>query len=275
MTPFPANLSWDEYGQSLQRMRENVLAPAYRMTIGNREISIEKSVGANVFILKINDETISAPFIVTLSGIKFYSPMEIGDETLQSFTYHTDEDQIKSDQGNSTISFVEISLSHYFVDYLNYTEWYFKTEHIGPGYLPAWSAAKQGLDDDGEALLFMWFGALDTDVPAGISFASWDEENNAAWFGTYVYDFNIINDHQIKLVYNSVKTIAEGINATWYIMQLQDFTIAAFSGKTFTLEPDVDITNPKNITKIQNLKLIDSTNPDNWVTVGLETVIWP
>jgi len=275
MTPFPANFSWGEYGNSLQRMRDNVIVPAYKITVGNREIAIEKSIGANFFILKINDETIYAPFMVTLSGIKFYTPIEIGNETLQLFTYHAEDDNLISDQRNSVISFPSITLSNYFVDYLTLTNWYFKTEDIGQEYLPAWDAAKDSLNKDGETLLLMWFGALDTDFPAGISFACWDEENNAAWFGTYVYDFEIINDNRIKFVYNSDKTVKDGINAEWYAHRLQDFTIAAFDGKTFTLEPDVDITNPKNFTKIQNFKLTDTTNPNHWVNVGMKTVIWP
>lgn len=275
MTPFE-NLSWEEYSQILKVTDQNVIAPAYKMTVGGKEVSIVKNVNANVFTLKTGDVTISAPFTVTLTGIKFYEPITILNETLQVFTYHATEDKMVSNQGNSEISFVYIPLSHYFVDYLNFTDWYFATDGIGTGFLPAWNAAKNALEnEDGEDLLFMWFGALDPDYPVGISFACWDDENNAAWFGTYVYDFVIVSDNRVKLVYNSDRTIEDGINAKWYMSRLQNFTISAFDGKTFTLEPDVDITNPKNITKIQKLKLTDAANPDHWVTVGLETVIYP
>ena len=276
LTPFPANSSWDEYGKSILTMREKVIAPAYKMTINNQNISIEKIVNANLFVIETDRETIHAPFIVTPNGIKFHAPIEIANQTFQFFTYHATEDVIKSDAENAVISFVVTSLSNYFVSNLTTTEWFLDSDNIGPGLLPAWNSAKDALEnEDGEDLLFMWLGTLGENYPKGLSFACWDNENNTAWTGTFVYNFEIIGDNQIKLVFNSASTTDNGINADWYASRLQYFTIAPFNGKTFTLVPDVDISNPKNMANIQNLTLIDITDSDNWMTVGLEEVIWP
>jgi len=276
MTPVPSNSSWDEYGNSIVDMRSNIIAPAYRMTLNNKEISIEKKVNANLFIFKTGGEIINAPFIVTLKGIKFYEPVKLLNVELSSFTWRPAEDNLVSNDGSAVISFIYTSLSNYFVNNLPTTDWFLKTDNIGPGLLPAWNAAKNALDkEDGERLFYMWFGSLGDEYPVGLSFACWDYENNTAWAGTYVYNFQIISNNQIKFVFNLASTNANGINANYYASRLQYFTIAPFNGKTFTLEPDVDISNPKNMTNIKNLKLIDTADSNNWLTIGLEEVRWP
>ena len=276
MTPLPANLTWEKYSQSLESMKSDVIAPAYQMTVNGREISITKSVGANIFTLKVSNETISAPFMITLTGIKFYEPIKILTETLQFLTYNAAEDILVSDNRKSIISFVTSPLSHYFINNLPHTDWFLKTENIGQGFLPAWNTAKDNLENSyNETLYAVWLGRLLEGYPTGITFASWDYEENRPWYGTYAYDFEIINDYQIKFIYNSARTEKNGINADYYASELQGFTIDAFNGKTFTLEPDVDITNPKNIAKIQELTLRDNQDSNNWVKVILEEIIWP
>ena len=276
MTPFPANSTWDEYGKSILNMRDNVIAPAYKMTVNNKEISIEKIINANLFIIKTGSETVSAPFIVTPGGVKFYSPIEFANVKLTSFTWRSAEDNMISNDGSTVISFVVTTLANYFVDNLLITDWFLKTDNIGAGLLPAWNTAKNALEEeDGETLFYMWLGTIGDDHPPGLSFACWDYENNTAWSGTYVYNFQIIGNDQIKLVYNSAGTTADGINADYYLSRLHDFTIAPFDGKTFTLEPDTDISNPKNMAKITNLKLTDVTDANNWLRVDLEEARWP
>jgi hypothetical protein len=275
MTPLPAGSKWDEYGKSIQRMRDNVVAPDYKMTINGKEISIEKSINANLFILKTNSETVYAPFIVTLNGIKFYTPIEIEHQTLQFFTYQNKEDILKSDDGNSIISFVVSSLSNYFINNLALADWNFSTDNIGPGYLPAWNTAKTNLEKYDLQLIFMWLGILADGYPKGISFGVYEEEEDAVWWGTYAYNFEAVGDNRVKFVYNKSLTSSNGINADVFAPMMQDFTINAFNGRTFTLEPDVDVSDPKNMTNIKEFKLIDVTNPNNWVKVGLEDVIWP
>ena len=275
MTPFPANLSWEGYCQSLKAMYQNVNAPAYKMTIGGKEISIVKSIRANAFTLKTNSETVFAPFIVTLSGIKFYEPITISGETLQVFNYHEGVDKIISEKGNAEISFVLTSLSNYFIENIRWADWYLKTDNIGPGYLPAWNTAKANLEKYDLKLLYMWLGILADGYPTGISFAVYDEQEDAAWWGTYAYDFVAVGEDRVKFVHNSALTTSDGINADVFAPMMRNFTITLFNGKTFTLEPDVDVSNPKNMANIKEIKLIDASYPNDWIKVSLDSVIWP
>ena len=270
MTPLPANLSWEEYSMSLYEMDQNVIAPAYKMTVGGREVSITKNVGTNTFTLKTGNATISAPFIVTLTGIKFYEPIMLLNKTLQVFTYHAADDKMISDQGNSEISFDLVPLSKFFVDHLISTDWYFSAENIAPesAFETAWNATKNSLEIIEETLAFMWFGIIDPEFSAGISFASWD--GSVLYGGTFAYNFQTVSDNQIKFVYTGSRNA--GL-ANWYAAnapEFTDFTVSAFNGKTFTLEPDVDISNPKNMARIKEMKFIDVTNTDNWIKVCLE-----
>ena len=276
MTPLPADLSWEEYSLLLQNMKENVNAPAYKMTVGSSEISIAKSVGYNVFFLNTNNARFSAPFIVTPTGIKFYEPITILNETFQVFNYHAAEDNIVSDNQRAEISFVLLPLSNYFVENLPFANWYFKAENIGQGLLADWNTIKNNLEDQlNETLYMMQLGKIAEDFPVGITFASWDYEENRPWYGTYVYDFNVVSGNQVRFAYNNARTNAEGINASYYSPLLRAFTITAFNGKIFTLEPDIDVSNPKDMTKIQEITLRDVQNPDNWVKLSLEELIWP
>lgn len=223
--------------------------------------------------------TVSAPFIVTQTGIKFYEPITLLNETLQVFTYDAAKDKIISDQGNAEISFEIVPLAKYFVDHLTSTDWFFCTEHIAPAspFETAWNTAKNNLENAlDETLYAMWLGRLFEDFPVGITFASWDYENNRPWIGTYAYDITPVDDTRIKFVYNSARTSADGINANYYMSYLQSFTITSFNGKTFALETDVDIiTNPKNMARIKEMKITDDQNPNNWIKVVLEEKIWP
>ena len=275
MTPFPANLSWYEYSQFLNAMDQNVIAPAYKMKVNDREISIVKSVGANAFILKVGNVTTFAPFMVTLTGIKFYEPITILTETLQILTYHATEDKLVSENQKSEISFDLVSLSKYFVDNLNSTDWYFSTENIATGsaFETAWNTAKNSLENIDETLAFMWFGIIDPEYSAGISFASWD--GSILYGGTFAYNFETVSDNRIRLVYSGSRNA--GL-ANWYANNapgFTSFTVTAFNGKTFTLEPDVDITNPKNMARIKEMKLTDILNQNSWIKVGLDEKIWP
>ena len=273
MTPLPANLSWEKYSQSLNEMDQNVIAPAYKMTVGGREISIVKNVGANAFTLKTGDATIFAPFIVTLTGIKFYEPITLLNKTLQVFTYHAAEDKMISDQGSSEISFDLVPLAKYFIDNLSTTNWYFSAENIAPGsaFETAWNTTKNSLENIDETLAFLWLGVIEPEYAAGISFASWD--GNVLYGGTFAYNFQTVSDEQIKLVYTGNRNA--GL-ANWYANNapgFTSFTVTAFNGKTFALEPDVDITNPKNMARIKEMKLTDVQNQDNWIKVVLEEKI--
>jgi hypothetical protein len=276
MTPLPDNLTWDDYVQSIKAMEDEVIVPAYRMTVDGREISIQKSAGFRVFLLRTGNTTISAPFIVTPTGIKLYQPVTILDKTLQFFTYSHSEDKIIEDRDNSIISFVIPPLNKYFCDYLAYIYWFFQTADIGPGYLTAWNTAKTSLENEfGETLYMMWLGTIDPGYPEGVSFASWDYSGDRAWYGTYAYDFDPVGEDRVTFVFDGNRTAVEGINAGYYASSLLGFA-KIFDGKTFTLEPDVDITtNPKNLTKIAKLKFTDTTDPDNWFTVGVNTVTFP
>ena len=278
MTPLPAHLSWEGYSQILNVMDQNVIAPAYKMTVGGREISIEKSIGANVFTLKTGNTTVSAPFIVTLTGIKFYEPITIGDETMQTFIYQVDSDKIVSDRNNAEISMMMIPLSKYFVDNLVFTSWYFATDNIGPGCLSAWTTAKNSLlNYQGYQfrLAFMWLGSIDVNHPAGVSIGVFDEEDQLMYVGTYVYDFEILSNDQVKFTFNQAKSNAIGNIASFFSNAVSGFTISVFNGKTFTLVPDRDLTNPKNVVRIDKLTLIDAANSNNWVKVVLEEKLWP
>ena len=281
MTPLPANITVNDYFQSIDEMDQNVIAPAYRMTVGGREIPIVRVGRTNVFALKENEsskETISASFIVTPVGIKFYEPVTIAGETFQTFTYRADHDKIISDQGNAEISVLVVPLSKYFIDGLAFTDWYLKTDNIGQGYLSAWNTAKNNLLQYlgySFKLAYAWLGALDIDYPAGVSIGVWDEEDGIVYGGTYVYDFEIVSDDRIKFNYNPAKTNADGINASFFSGAVSGFTVNAFNGRTFALVPDQDITNPKNVVRINELTLIDIANSDNWIKIGLETVLWP
>ncbi|MDR1672027.1 MAG: DUF4302 domain-containing protein [Bacteroidales bacterium] len=276
MTPLPADLSWNDYVQSIKAMEAEVIVPAYRMTVDGREIYIQKSPGARFFMLRIGNDVVPAPFIVTPAGIKLYQPVTILDKTLQFFTYNHSEDKIVEDSDNSIISFVYPPLNQYFLDNLTITDWFFQTADIGPGYLTAWNTAKADLENkDGEELYMMWLGTIDADYPPGVSFASWDYSGDRAWYGTYVYNFETAGENRVTFLFDSYRTSTEGVNASYYASRLMVFA-GIFNGQTFTIEPDVDITtNPKNITKITKLKFTDVANPDNWFTVGLNTVIRP
>jgi len=279
MKPLPAGISADAYFQAIDEMDQNVIAPAYKMTVGSKEISIVRKGRTKVFALKINEndkETISAPFIVTTDGIKFYEPLTIDGKTLHVFTYQAAGDKIISDKGNAEISVVIVPLSTYFSDGLSFNDWYFKTENIGPGYLTAWNTAKNNLLNKQFKLAYAWLGALGDDTPAGVSIGVWDDETRVVYVGTYAYDFEIVSNDRIKFNYNQAKTNAGGNVASYFSSAVSGFTINAFNGRTFTLVPDRDIiTNPKNVVRIDEITLVDVTNPNNWVKVGLEEVLWP
>ena len=275
MTPMPANISWNEYSGALRQMSQNVIAPAYKMTVGNSEISIVKGFRTNSFTLKSANETVSAPFIVTLNGIKFYEPVTIANETFQFFTFNDADDKIVSTAGNAEITFTPVTLSNYFIDVLEMTAWYFKTDDIGQGYRTAWNTAKSGLENYNFRLAFMCLGKLDSDFPTGINVGVWDEEEGVVWWSVYAYDFATPSGNQVRMNYNSERTGADGINANYFAPLLQGFTINAFNGRTFTLQTDVDMSNPKNMAQISEFTLIDGANQNNWVKLGLEETLWP
>lgn len=93
MVPVPAGMGWDEYLNKVKAIEADMTSANVVVTI-NKTDSIPTATNSPYRRLTFTVEeggnkfTLTAPYIVTLEGFKFYSPVELKDgKTVEQFTY--------------------------------------------------------------------------------------------------------------------------------------------------------------------------------------------
>ena len=277
MTPFTEN-SWEEYCSRLDETRYWIITPRYRMTAENRELSIERPL-YNKFDITIDNQTISAPFILVPQGLKFYEPITILGQTFHEMTFNAHEEKLQTADGNWNITFDFIPLSEYICNIMPDANWFFQPDKIGQGLLHWWNAA----NDVEHVLLYspelhsMYIGRHEHRYQFGITFDLYLNDLDVSYHGAFAYDIEPVGSDGIKFIYNrqfmqQAQNVDVLTSNAIYVAQnvpgFSAFAIDAFDGKTFKIVPTINIDNPRDMTQINEITLIDIENADNWVTIA-------
>ncbi len=91
MTPIPENETWEQYLGKIKAVAKNAYPALYDVEIGE-EAQYTVTQQHHVFILENQDGSRkSLPFAYTVDGIKFYQPVTIGNQNVQSLSWDNTE----------------------------------------------------------------------------------------------------------------------------------------------------------------------------------------
>ena len=265
MTPMPTS-DWEAYLSGIWDVEEGMNAKKYGIHIGGEEIIAQKSNRTlNMSYEEDGEEyEVTASYIITPQGYKFYEPITIKGQTIEGFNYVEGADVFPaSNNANITLNVIYPTVAEIFVE--NY--WFVSLSSMGEFAAPYWNAVKQQIMPSlGEQLQYFAFGAA---IPSwASSFGNyWGASfNSGGYAGVLGFSYQIVSDDEVKMGYNAKGNKSNGdwyVNNAYFHYFIVPFgctTSAAQKVRTFKITAD----NPK---EPSILTLTDEDEPTNVITL--------
>ena len=158
MTPMPTS-DWEAYLNGIWDVEDGMNAKKYGIHIGGEEIIAMRLNRTLIMDYEDNGEEyeVTASYIITPQGFKFYEPITIKGETIEGFNYVEGADVFPaSNNANITLNVIYPTIAEIFVE--NY--WFVSLSSMGEFAAPYWSAVKEQIMPSlGEQLQYFAFGA--------------------------------------------------------------------------------------------------------------------
>lgn len=237
MTPLATDLKWDTYISSLQTFESQLAYSIYEFQINEKRIDVQSSYRNLKFSFEKGGEivTVSAPYILTTKGYKFYTPLELEGAIIDGFDYVADGDYFTPANGvDAKLVPVIPPLSMQLAN----GKWYFAYSGLSPIIQKDWDLCKKVFDSPavGETLYYAYLGAF-TDGKYGFCFAS-TPDMAALYGGALHLGANLISENEIEFTFPGT---ASGDGAWYWTNGKLEYIVAPVIG-TFTLTAD----NPAN-----------------------------
>tara|TARA_R110001583_G_scaffold3806_3_gene23222 strand:+ start:10386 stop:11633 length:1248 start_codon:yes stop_codon:yes gene_type:complete len=227
---------------------------SFDANVNGTKVSVQEMNRNFTFNYAENDEikSVTAPYIVTDSGLSFYEPVEMMGQTFQDFTLNKESYQLISNEGDMKIIIIvppiDLKLAAWYLDVSAATD---RSEVVLAGWQAAYDANDQAW---GEQLAsFMAMGAANaTYGDYGISFYSYPGPYRAH----YNLAFGGVAGHSDYL---DIVKLSAGFNWNWYT-HLSVMVDLLADNSPYIVEiddPDAPMT----------VKLTSANNPDVWFII--------
>ena len=257
----PMKGSWSEYLSNIQAASSAMKFSKYLLTVNGQEIPVTTSNRTLTFTFEQDDnaQSVTASYIITPSGYKFYKPVIVNGTTLNGFTFDA-ANEVFTETTDNNIKLVPVipPLNEQFVS----GDWFIAYSQLGKFAQVYFSYCKTNyLDPQGENLNYAFMGsALYGEF--GFNF------NSSGYAGLLGYDYELIGEDKISLQFN----FTGAGNGVWYHNNMGfHYLLNPFgysSARIFTLTTD----NPANPSYIT---LTEDANPDNSMTLFANQVNYP
>lgn len=257
MTPIPTTTSWSDYLTILQKSNDNIYFPKYKCSIGG--VDVDVSLSQHNFTLQYteNEKIIkkSMPFIATPTGFKLYETLELGNASINEFTYKSSDNSFISDDNKGQLTGIILPLNQLLLS----GSWYLTYSKLGTYGQQCWDVVKAALLTKKEKLYFV------TLTDGYFTFASILIDGIIPIRGIINLTNETEGDNKISLYFNGkANTIGY-----YYLTQVEGFDsiLRPLTGK-FTLTAD-------NAKKPSWIKLSNENNPENTITLSRSEVYYP
>ena len=249
----PMEGDWATYIQEIQAAESAMLAAQYNITDGTNSATASVNYRNMTINYMEGEEALSmpAPFIVTLTGIKFYEPITLWGQTISGFTYDFANDSFTAnEQANITMKREIPPINQTFIT----GNWFMTYESMGSFAQAAYARLQPALAANGIQWGYIFLGDMLLDE---FGFNIVDNTTSATVFP---YDYQLVGEDQVILYWNGM---GAG-NATLYYSQLGISPVLEVFGnyapRTFTITTD-DPEAPTYVT------LTDNSEPSNVITM--------
>jgi hypothetical protein len=252
----------EDYISSIKDMASKMSFKYY--TIVSDTDTIEASVrNRNLMFTDKEGNDVSAPFIYTLDGIKFYNDVTIFGQEISGIKFETGVESFQPTT-SASLSFIPV------VPPLNVQiqdgEWYIAYSQLGAFAQGYWSQMQTKLAGVGEQLYYAYLGTSEGEF--GLHFASYD--GSGLYGGGLLFDVTTSEDSgNIITMKFAMKGLGDGVwyhNNAGFAYALEPFGYS--TSRTFTLEADSE-TSPTYII------MTEEGNPTNQITLSASEILWP
>lgn len=257
MTPMEGD--WATYLREIQGAEAAMQSSSFEISDGTNTATASLNYRTLVINYTDGDEALSmtVPFIVTLTGYKFYEPITLWGKTLTGFTYDAAGNAFTETSGSGIIMTKIIPpLNEQFVNGM----WYMSLSGLGSYGRVYFNAVLPALQNEGEELVYALMGN------GGSGFGFYFQSGN--YRGILLYNYQLIGEDQISMQFSM-----QGDNNGVYYHNYCDFyyylNIFGYSStRTFTITADNE-SSPTTIT------LTENTNPNNTITLSASQILYP
>lgn len=258
MIPFTGN-SREEYLSKIQDAGSKMVYPRYIYEVNNLKIPVSipsRNSRSLVFSYEKDGQEviITAPFLQTTTGFKFYTPLEIEGIAVEELTFNAEgESGYFTSADNKAKMTIVLPVPHFIDRFINGAN-FFAASKMGSVATPYWQYAyNNGLSAMGEIMDYAYLGAKAGNF--GFHFLS-----GRSYAGSLFFDCEKVGDNKIILEFNGTADD----NGVWYYQNAYfNYLIEPLGGsgpKTFTLSTD-------NMNYPRWIKLTEDANPDNEITL--------
>lgn len=266
MTPFSPSMKWKEY---LDEIREETtfLENYYRLQYrGDGDIYEARMSNHLLYVLSGSGERNTYyPFIVTLMGCKFYTPVSLGGDRVEGIVFNPG---IGEDGAfiptNDDASGMFIPTYPSLNEMVTSKNWFFGIDNFSPWGQELWAQVRDELDAMGEKMTYCHLGNVSNIYGDYFAF------NFLCTSGTGFLSINYeyIGEDQIALQFGEEGNITAKEYYTEHKFNLLLTPLGNEKKRTFTLTTD-DKKDPKWI------KFVDNSDPDNYFTLYRNVIYYP
>ena len=249
----PMEGDWATYIQEVQAAEAAMLAAQYNITDGTNSATASVNYRNMTINYMEGEEALSmpAPFIVTLTGIKFYEPITLWGQTISGFTYDFANDSFTANElPNITMKREIPPINQTFIN----GNWFMTYESMGSFAQAAYARLQPALAANGIQWGYIFLGDMLLDK------FGFNIVDNTTSPTVFPYDYQLVGEDQVILYWNGT-----GVgNATLYYSQLGISPVLDVFGnyapRAFTITTD-DPEAPTYVT------LTDNSEPSNVITM--------
>lgn len=256
----PMKEDWEEYILALQNAEEEMSYQKLQLEMNGKVIPVSISFRTLTFTYAEGENSVSvtASYIQTPTGYKFYEPVEVDGVTLSGFTFNAEAEFFTAND-NSNIKLIPVipPLNEQFVT----GNWFFAYSEISAALQPYFAMAANGSASEGEQILYMYMGLSGA---GSYSFSF----NSGGYTGSLLYNYTLTGEDEITLTF---ALQGEGDGVYYYNNCNYNYVIAAIgnsAGASYKLTTD-DLKAPSFIT------LTSTTNPARYFTLYPNLIAYP
>lgn len=229
-----------DYVQHIDKVfdvEDKMMTKVYYIVVGNDSIRASRSYRCLTYVDPETKLSVKAPYIITQTGMKFYSPIVINGQTISGFDYSEGSRWADPKNGNVAIVPIYPSVAEQFRDGM----WFFSRQMMSDETFEFFKPAIAGsFADGGEKIVTMFLGTYNGQW--GLTFVSGN------YLGILDFAFVIVDDNTVRM---ACKTTHANNNGGYYYKNDGYDKIGGALGsmaspKTFKLTRD-DVRDPQFI----------------------------
>ncbi len=266
MTPVAADASYKDMIDQMLSLEDEMYFPSYECKAGDATYSVSVSNRVLEFSREdVDEDPITAPYVVTTDGIEFYEPIVLSGDTVKEFKYVGGESyEFGSNSANVKMYGVIPPLTTQLVN----GNWFFSPRSMGSYSLAYWNKCNEISQGEsvGESMSYCYLGTATSSASKGkygLVFVS-----AYTYAGCLYYDATPVDDSHITLTFQ----LQGDNNGVWYYNNAgYKYIVAALGGsggKTYSIEAD-------NLKSPTQLKLVDESNPQNYYILTRKVIYDP